>query len=763
MEGDGEAHHLVPPPVPQSLASCSSYSQDFKQGLHRQSSLASEGSWSEDHGLAPNVIDVELPEFAALDGSSGDAARHPPRKVQMAVKKEMVLFTCLEGTCSSTGQEMQVFRCCLCSKICASMFYAFSHLAVHFESSRVAGFECHVCSRAFKSQPEMADHFLRKHSVALNDLDLQNNNHNFTSFNPKRSEEVMRECDASYESEMKDVGHLDDHNNNNGNHVNKEYTATDSVGEKSNSHASQSASREDEPSASDLPLPTSPQPQSNLEDSCVGLTDGLEPSEPLQFPTKGAHRCPKCSKCYMTKFLLDRHVAFHTRQSLIEAAMKSGAKVNGAQKDLLLQPPPVLPQDSEMFLKLQELSTAQLLEEGKESGESSIEQKQDCDEMESAADEASSLSREAQSREELRKREFDTKALLEKEGIQEDVTVVMPSDPDLDEEAASPLEPEGKFEVMDSDVAESEIRSAPKRHLIPYRKETVITKSRRKSSLPTRFRSIAREPQNSPLLHASPSSHQHPPEQPQGSTASAHTEQQDQSSTSQSCSNSPKRFSESPAERSSESPSEMNQIDKEFQREMLRAQQSSYLQTLHAAFGSMPSALLGSPYPSNGFAPATSLAMATPGYLRPFSALPGRSPFSLHGSASVSNPNPLSMVQSHSPLSHTSGNEEDQAEDLSLSSGSVTSPPIQAPASLPSASALPTDPEKLVGYPRVLWEAPLRSRGAEGSPSPPPLPTSVANGKLLNPVWHTLSSEDLSNSSTTDGRKVTSLSRTHSR
>ena len=721
--------------------------------------MASEGSWSEDRGPGPNVIDVELPQFAPLDGSAGDAAPLPPRKVQMAVKKETVLFTRLEGACSSTGQEMQVFRCCLCDKVCASLFYAFSHLALHLESARTPGFECRLCNRVFKSQLEMADHFWRKHNVTLNDLDLQNNNHNlFTSFNSKRDEDGMQESDALEESEMKEEEHLDDHNNNNGNHINKEYTSADSIREKSAPHASQITPGGDATNASDLPFPTSPQPQSNLEDSCVKFTDGLEPSEPPQYPTKGTHRCPKCSKCYMTQFLLDRHVAFHTRQSLIEAAMKSGAKVNGAQKDLLLQPPPVLPQDLEMFLRLKELSTAQDSEQGKESGESG-EQKQVDDGNEP------SLSHKGLSEEDLQNGLLDTKALLEKEGIQEDVTVVMPSDPDLDEEGASPPEPEVRSEIEDAEMAESsEIRCAPKRQLIPYRKETVVTKSRRKSSLPTKFRSAAREPENSPLLPASSSSQQHPSEQqPQESTASGHTEQQELSSTSRSCSNSPKRLSESPAERSSESPSETDQINKEFQREMLRAQQSSYLQTLHAAFGNVPSALLGSTFPGNGFPPASSLAMAAAGYLRPFSALPGRSPFSLHGSASVSNSNPPSKARSQSPPSPASGNEEDQAEDLSLSSGSATSPPSSASASLPSASALPGNPEKLVGYPRVLWEAPLRSRGEEESPSPPPLSTSMANGKLFNPVWHTLSSEDLSNSSTTDGRKVTSLSRTHSR
>ena len=583
----------------------------------------------------------------------------------------------------------------------------------------------------------MDEHYQAVHGVTLSDLDLKNNNHSRRkTFSPSKSE-VKTKSGLG----LKSIQHVDDLNNNDI-HVKEEDADPDSK--------SLDPQSEDEKTET---TEISPSPHANEEEN--GLADD---QESLQYtPSKGAHRCPQCSKCYMTRFLLDRHVAFHARQNLIQSAMRSGAKVNGAHKDLLMQPPPVLPQDGDLYQQLRELNnsnSSQQVEEEDQNDENSGEEISPS--MVQVRGEDLDGDGADGNHNQIGLDQLDTKAILAQEGIQEDVTVVMPSDPDdmCDMDA----------EMAECDIDGGEIRSAPKRQLLPQKPEppVVPSKSRRKSSLPTKHKSALREVERSPLPPPSLSTSQpHSEELQQDSaTTSAPKEQQEASSTSHSSSNSPKRLSETPPERSSESPSENDEINQEFQREVLRAQQTSFLQTLHTAFGNASPALFSGLYPGNGFLPPSSLPMSAAGYLRQFPPLSGRSPFGLHASVSASNPSPAPAVRSSSPRSYHSGNEDDRAEDLSLSSGSLSSP--AASISQPSASSLPGGADSLVGYPRVLWDTPAGLRDGERSPSPTSLSTS-ANGKRLKTVWHTLSSEDLSNAATTDGRKVTSLSRTHSR
>ncbi|XP_076456015.1 uncharacterized protein LOC143290456 isoform X2 [Babylonia areolata] len=762
-ETEKENHQLLST-IPQPLASCSSsFSPDFKQGVARQTSVASEGSWAEDRNLGPNVIEVELPQFPALDGTMGEDPNSGAQKVPMVVRKEGLLLTQVDGLCPITKQDMQVFRCCLCDKVCASMFHAFCHLSSHFEHGQV-GLECRACNLAFTSQPEMDDHYQRQHNVCLNDLDLQNNNHKLKAL---KSDDRSRPSSYNNNNHLTSSGKgfqpIDDHNNNNDDHINKEHTVGDS-------NASS-------------PEPSSPPPQSYSEDDSAGLADRLEASEAVKYTgSKGAHRCPKCSKCYMTKFLLDRHVAFHTRQDLIEAAMRSGAGVNGAHKDLLLQPPPVVPQDGDRYLQLQELDLA-------------LRAQQDQDQDDEGGDDCSGESASKRLKMDVNGsgaqgcgEALKAKAMLEQEGIEEDVVVVLPTDPDADTED-TPLEVDIGDEVKDSEVCESEIHLSPKKQLIPQKSEasppkpqkkehsqSSPSKSRRKSSLPTKHRSATRNLQMSSASEFSspastyPSGEQQQQTEPSASSqavAAATTvaaEAADQPN-DQSRSSSPK--GETTMDTASESQTENDEVHKELPRDA--APPPDFLQNLHSAFSRMPPGLLANLYSTNGIFPPSSLASSAAGYLRPFPHLPGRSSLSLHAPSSVCTPSASSLPpQALSPMSQQSGNDEDQVEDVSVSSGSVCSPATSVSAPQPTAAALSGHADQLVGLPQVLWDSSPWARASERSPPPSPLSTSfssssTANGKRINPMWHTLTSEDLSNASATDGRKVTSLSRTHSR
>lgn len=928
-------------PVPKFLATCSASNlNDFHQGLSRQTSLANSeaSSWPDDKRFVDrggagdsekgnNIVEVELPPYLVYDRaafSEGISNARSP-KVQMLVRGETDIFTQLDGVCVLTGRPMQVFRCGFCRKVQASLFAAVSHLAKHFDpkgvlcsptvppfspplpsSSSSSSLECSQCQLVFASKPEMAVHFQHKHNRTLNNLDLQNNNHrNFVTPFTEEGEEENETEDGLARKGTKDresFGLFDDLNNNN------QCKGDDA----------------DLPSAKEIAVssfskyslfsPNSKSLYNNYEEfkevAYVASTSSkltssfVTPQEkqlsfgdgcldqPL-YSGKGSYRCPKCCKCYMTSFLLDRHLKFHSRQSAIQAAMKSGAAVNGAHKDLLLNPPPVLMQNADKFFRelSREVRTGEpekkvnyrqeiMSNDGKDKTRR-IENSQDID----------SLQKQNADADNDVKVVFDTKKLTQQDDLQEDIVVVMPSDPDLDPEkppefdleqpsdcdcvrpcsmdTPSEWDAEKSSDIptsvdsvdMDTETSESEILASPKRRLNPYGKEGLLpSKSRRKSSLPTRFRSrdsdeTKKASENFEL--PPPVSQQQRPEpssssssisslswQPQmecsgdvcreehddasfvshGASSSpgpaSHAGQATLPRASPGISSSPKLHPGSPdmeRGRSSESSETREVIKLGFGEEFLRAQQkqSHYLQTIHAAFGGH--AVLGSQVTGN--------LAAMAGYLRQFGPTfaPGVvPPFGLHAASSsllspsltLPLPHPLSPSPNPTPVKEEEDVEE-KAEDLSISSSVSSSKTLNSSSvTLDLTSRQPHKPDALVGCPKVQWGAsapPSESEAdavsknrfieagiAEGSVlpgriqdrlllgcpgvqwdsrlrsddegdgdesrSPVPEGSTDANGKPSRTVWHLLSAEDLSGpTAAADGRKVTSLSRTHSR
>jgi hypothetical protein len=623
------------------------------------------------------------------------------------------------------------------------------------------------------------------------------------------------------------------------------------------------------------------------------------PSSPTS--SKGLYRCPKCHKRYMTSFLLDRHLKFHSRQSAIETAMKAGVSeaMNGLHKDLLLHPPPVLLQNADkLFHELGSGASGLLGKRGIDAG--------DGDEEMGIEDVEKKTKKGGETRKKCegvglngggmghRKNPDatvvdDAKKLLEKEGLQGDVVVVMPSDPDLDGGQPHDLDPEKSAEYapelnsdaenrdMETDMSESEIRSSPKRRLSPCGTGGMPpAKSRRKASLPTRFRS--RESESSAGEGQSPQKQTSESEalsfrlaaaaslsllsslqfgSVSGDDSTSLTERggdfEGKSFPSRSHMEEPSSLAAPLSQEScrlktdflaslssasaskdrdgsAESTSASDQIKDTLEQELLRSQQSRYLQNIHAAFAASPAALL-----SNRFRGKNSLAAAAAmaGYLRQFGAPPPgvvTPSFGLHAASSSSSllsppslplpmpPHPSSSSPSSSPsaasvrrpVEEAEDQEEEKAEDLSLptrASKTLASPG----ATLDLTSKRPSKPDGLFGCPKVQWDAnhnatrvsdsfeeerggavfkrfhhgspadvhwghSSRSRGegqgeegdwSEESRSPPPLSlctSSDSNGSHPRSIWHTFSGEDVRSSMpTADGRKVTSLSRTHSR
>ncbi|KAK7471407.1 hypothetical protein BaRGS_00035959 [Batillaria attramentaria] len=444
--------------------------------------------------------------------------------------------------------------------------------------------------------------------------------------------------------------------------------------------------------------------------------------------TFGVHSCTICRKGFTSQYLLMRHMHLHKQQLAIEAmrtALYSGATTNGIHQELLLKPPAVLPQNADVDLGIGAFVRGKnpVFEEGNnEKVKAKLEEEkasEDGDEMvvPPSTDVASA------------------KELLEIEGIQEDVTVVMPSDPDMDEEDE---------------------------------KEGPQVKSRRKATLPTRFNHEARtSPGSRPLspntsslssLSPPPSTSQSQPANPEEVRASLSLHDDGKMSTVRSRSPS---ADDEPSAKKRETEDE----------ELLLARQSKYVQSLHAAFSGLSSGMF-----PNGFPPSASLAMAAAGFFGPFPGVPPsfstHPAVTTHGSAASST---LLVPPPPPPRMHQVVGKEGQK---------CRCKPKTFPCH-PAVLCRPQNPSHLLAQRPVppphpptsatVWSGTPGSSGPDQEEAyllatPPPLhcssrppPASSSGGKHVAPVWHTLTSEDIGNATTTDGRKVTSLSRTHSR
>lgn len=321
--------------------------------------------------------------------------------------------------------------------------------------------------------------------------------------------------------------------------------------------------------------------------------------------------------------------------------------------------------------------------------------------------------------EEEEKEKMNAKEILKKEGIKEDVTVVLPSDPPAENEEVvldphhSNGLPEGNWSENTSEngedcISSGEIIAAPKRCLLPQnKKDSSLFKSRRKASLTYKV-------ENNQLPASQPShlqQQQQPPPPPQQPQQQQHQQAgpQPQAAHLHPPPSHPPAVPPPP-------PPPPPQVAATPQPVVVNSEPEMVMSTSHlgqSLLSSMPQSSMLSSMTALGPITCNSMVLGTP-------TLPAQAAASFLAASQLLSPT-VSQALTGSPIVNIPL--ALSADPLSLASST---------SSLTGTSQCPSPEETLVGLPRVQWHAPHS-------------PDSIRNTILA------------------DGRKLTSLSRTHSR
>ncbi|CAE1253827.1 unnamed protein product [Acanthosepion pharaonis] len=321
--------------------------------------------------------------------------------------------------------------------------------------------------------------------------------------------------------------------------------------------------------------------------------------------------------------------------------------------------------------------------------------------------------------EEEEKEKMNAKEILKKEGIKEDVTVVLPSDPPAENEEVvldphhSNGLPEGNWSENTSEngedcISSGEIIAAPKRCLLPQnKKDSSLFKSRRKASLTYKV-------ENNQLPASQPSHLQQqqqppPPQQQQQQQQHQQAGPQPQAAHLHPPPSHPPAVPPPP-------PPPPPQVAATPQPVVVNSEPEMVMSTSHlgqSLLSSMPQSSMLSSMTALGPITCNSMVLGTP-------TLPAQAAASFLAASQLLSPT-VSQALTGSPIVNIPL--ALSADPLSLASST---------SSLTGTSQCPSPEETLVGLPRVQWHAPHS-------------PDSIRNTILA------------------DGRKLTSLSRTHSR
>ena len=569
----------------------------------------------------------------------------PFMKSRIRIKNETVLITRLDGINLSTDKETSMYKCYICGTMLSSLSNVQVHLSMHFDLE-ITTYQCRHCDATFESKHQMLQHVLsHKINSKLEGREKTDVEINGTEDRLLMEDEELSESFVSGKKQKPDINENTD-------------------------------------LAADL----------CLEKSGAKLV--------------GSWECKYCRKSFSRLYLLQRHERIHNGQRMFyckECRKGFSESVNLHQHMLRFHDIP------------------QTLYNQMESGLPRKMDKVDLQSLmriaywdklsENTAQEGSGTNSEEihspEGEQHLKDLER-AKEFLEKEGLQENITVVMPSEPPTEQELTnSDTQHSASNHASDSDPEDPEIKAAPKRSLMSFRKEGPPSKSRRKAALPVKLDSVKTSMESTATTSSALSSH-------------------------------PEADSDAAAHAKDIIPTD--DIKKEVGEEALGGDpgdqdisstlpiSNSVLKTVlpsSAVLASLNPLILASTVAAAAAAAAAAASQSDSQLLSGSSLASG-----LPGYTTVSMPMPISVLVS-----------ESQPGGKAVSPSRSSSSPSQ-----PS----PADPDSLVGFPRVQWN-PSPSDSSSG-PSPP-------DGRKLHHSWHHVSSDGISS----DGRKVTSLSRTHSR
>ncbi|XP_041371714.1 sal-like protein 3 [Gigantopelta aegis] len=585
----------------------------------------------------------------------------PFMKSRIRIRNETVLITRLDGVNLSTNKETSMYKCYICGAMLSSLSNVQVHLSMHFDLE-ITTYQCRHCDATFESKHQMLQHVL-SHKI-----------NNKLESREKTDEEVTVSDERLLVEDGEDFG---------------ESVVT---GKKQKADINENTDL-----AADL----------CMEKSGVRLV--------------GSWECKYCRKSFSRLYLLQRHERIHNGQRMFyckECRKGFSESVNLHQhmvrfhdisKTMYSQVDSVLPRKMD---KANLESLMRIAYWDRLSDHTSPDG--------NAANNSEEVTTSPEGQQHLKDLE-KAKEFLEKEGLQENITVVMPSEPPTEQDRAnSDTQHSGSNHMSDSDPEDPEIKAAPKRSLMSFRKEGPPSKSRRKASLPVKLDSVK-------------------------SPAEKHVEPAAVTTTLTTSSSEPTapsadaddiiRAEEIKQEAVGEEEVEVgvgvdgDQADVAVTLPTCLAS-SSVLNTVlsnSAVLASLNPLILASTVAA---AAAAAAAQSQSSQLLAGSGLAAGLPATGYSSSSCVSSMPISV----------------QVSEPSQPSVRRSVSPTHSSSSQPS----PADPDSLVGFPRVQWN-PSPTDSSSG-PSPP-------DGRKLHHSWQHVTSDSISS----DGRKVTSLSRTHSR
>lgn len=380
-------------------------------------------------------------------------------KSRISVKNETVLVTRIDGINLVSGNETSLFKCYLCGKVFNHLAQIQCHLSMHFEKDIVV-YECQVCHDTFWFKFQVIQHIRKKHPNELRNRSLS------SSSSADIKSEIKNDDDSSFKHSINENPDTSCEKSSNENQENGSGNTSENV-------APENTEQED--------VQNDESKQTDRESILCQLYRGLK----YRKNGNGSYICVICRKSFFREQSLLKHIQIHSGKSLyycedcghgfnVYTHLRQHInQVHGSKTDTNVQ---------------SESATRSLL--------SSLLKKTN----QNWSPTARVLSQEVVKEKENLEKE-KAKAFLESEGIQEDIEVVLPCDPEesplenLDKSDEQKHWSESESEIDNEDESEkvgdeknSEIMMSPRTTML-----SKLTKvlNKRKSKMPIHIKQEA--------------------------------------------------------------------------------------------------------------------------------------------------------------------------------------------------------------------------------------------------------------------------------
>ena len=231
----------------------------------------------------------------------------PGLKHQISIKNETVLVTRIDGVTKSTGQKASLFKCHMCGKIFNYLSKLQCHLSLHFERS-LNVYICNLCDNAFQFKTQLLQHLRRRHGLNLTgkgEIAGSANVGNFSSalYRLSSDEDPFASNLGLLTDESEDMQYEDDE-------------GTTPVSKANSGPAVKEKGNEKVEPDSALIEQAKPKMETDSlwskEESLAGFPFGLYSYDSLYKRSNGLYICQFCNKGFDRLFSLNRHERVHT-------------------------------------------------------------------------------------------------------------------------------------------------------------------------------------------------------------------------------------------------------------------------------------------------------------------------------------------------------------------------------------------------------------------------------------------------------------------